>query len=98
MWPPQRDLLRLFLIGAALFNRCPPSGAEPVSPVQDAPSAPPARDKTHHNAAPAPPTRSVRTDIPLDAQARQTAEPVISFIQQKGTAWIKERSCLSCRW
>jgi hypothetical protein len=98
MWPPQRDLLRLFLIGAALFNRCPPSGAEPVSPVQDAPSAPPARDKTPHYAAPAPPTRSVRTDIPLDAQARQTAERVIPFIQQKGTAWIKERSCLSCHY
>jgi hypothetical protein len=56
------------------------------------------RDKTPDYATTAPPTRSVRTDIPLDAQARQTAERVIPFIQQNGTAWIKERSCLSCHY
>jgi hypothetical protein len=98
MWQRRRDLWRLFLVGAALFNRCPPSGAKPVSPVQDAPSAQPAQDKTPGYAAPAPPTRSGRTDIPLEAQARQSAERVIPFIQQNGTAWINERSCLSCHY
>lgn len=98
MWPPRRDLLQLFLIGSAMFHGWPPSSAEPVSPFQDAPSAQPARDKTPDYAAAAPSTRAVRTDIPLDAQARQAAERAIPFIQQKGTAWIKERNCLSCHY
>jgi hypothetical protein len=98
MWQPGRDLLRLFLISAALLTSCPPSWAKPVSPVQDAPSSQPARDKAPDYAAPAPPARSVRTDIPLDAQARQTAERAIPFIQQNGMAWIKERRCLSCHY
>ena len=98
MWPPRRDLLRLFLIGAAPFNRCPPSGAEPVSPVQDAPSAQPARDKTPDYAAPAA-AETVRPDrhptgcpSPPDRRAR------IPYIEKNGTAWIKERNCLACHY
>ena len=43
-------------------------------------------------------SRSIRTDIPLDVQARQTAERAIPYIEKNGTAWIKERNCLACHY
>jgi regulation of enolase protein 1 (concanavalin A-like superfamily) len=42
--------------------------------------------------------RPIRTDVPLAVQARQTAERAIPYIEKDGTAWIKERNCLSCHY
>ena len=36
--------------------------------------------------------------IPLAVQARQTAERAIPYIEKDGTAWIKDRKCLSCHY
>lgn len=47
---------------------------------------------------PTPAKRSIRTDIPLDVQARQAVERTIPYIEKNGTAWIKERKCLSCHY
>jgi regulation of enolase protein 1 (concanavalin A-like superfamily) len=48
--------------------------------------------------ASAPASRSVRTDIPLEVQARQAAERAIPFIEESGTGWITERNCLACHY
>ena len=42
--------------------------------------------------------RSIRTDIPLAVQARQTADRAIPYIEKDGTTWIKDRKCLSCHY
>ncbi len=42
--------------------------------------------------------RSVRSDIPLAAQARQSAERAIPYIEKDGAAWIKDRKCLTCHY
>jgi squalene-hopene/tetraprenyl-beta-curcumene cyclase len=47
---------------------------------------------------PAEAKRPIRTDIALEMQARQAAERAIPYIEKNGTAWIKERNCLSCHF
>lgn len=42
--------------------------------------------------------RPIRTDIPLAVQARQTAERALPYIEKEGTAWLKDRKCLSCHY
>jgi squalene-hopene/tetraprenyl-beta-curcumene cyclase len=46
----------------------------------------------------APAKRAIRTDVPLEVQARETAERAIPFVEKKGTAWIKDRKCLACHY
>jgi hypothetical protein len=40
--------------------------------------------------------RTIRTDVPLAVQARQTADRSIPYIEKEGTTWITNRKCLSC--
>ncbi|MDB5337648.1 MAG: 2,3-oxidosqualene cyclase [Planctomycetaceae bacterium] len=42
--------------------------------------------------------RPIRTDIALAVQARQAADRAIPYIEKDGTAWIKDRKCLSCHY
>jgi len=82
----RQSLLRSLIAGAALVGCCAPALAQETPRLyQKSPPAASAR-------------RSVPTDIPLDAQARLTAERAIPFIEKSGTAWIKERNCLACHY
>jgi hypothetical protein len=82
----RKPLLRLLIAGAALVGWCAPALAQKTPRLQEkSPQAVSSR-------------RSVRTDIPLDAQARQTAERAIPYIEKYGTAWIKERNCMACHY
>jgi hypothetical protein len=82
----RESLVRSLIAGAALVGCCAPAPAqETPQSYEKSPPAAPAR-------------RTVRTDIPLDAQARQTAERAIPYIEKNGTAWINERNCLACHY
>jgi Squalene-hopene cyclase C-terminal domain len=82
----QKSLLRLLIAGAAIVGCCAPALAQKTPRLYEK-SAPSSSSR-----------RSVRTDIPLDAQARQTAERTIPFIEKYGTAWINERNCMACHY
>ena len=82
----RQTLRRLLIASAALVGCCAPALAQ-ETPLSSEKRPLPASAK-----------RSVRTDIPLDVQARQTAECAIPFIEKYGTAWIKERNCMSCHY
>jgi hypothetical protein len=82
----RQSLLRLLIAGAPLVGCCAPALAQETPRLQEkSPAAASAR-------------RSVWTDIPLDGQARQTAERAIPYIEKYGTAWIKERNCMACHY
>ena len=81
-----QSLLRLLISGAALVGCGAPALAQETPRLQE------------KGAASVSARRSVRADIPLDAQARQTAERTIPYIEKYGTAWIKERNCLACHY
>jgi hypothetical protein len=82
----RQSLLRLFIAGTALVGCCAPALAQETPRLQEkSPAAASGR-------------RSVRTDIPLDGQARQTAERAIPYIEKYGTAWINERNCMACHY
>ena len=86
------SLLRLVLVGAALFLSGLPAAAEEKPPAKYAtPAGPPP-------ATPDSVKRTVRTDIPLAVQARQSAERAIPYIEEDGTAWIENRKCLACHY
>src|SRR5580658_4553909 len=81
----RQSLLRLLIAGAALVGCSAPALAQKTP-------------RLYEKSPPSSARRSVRTDIPLDAQARQTAERAIPYIEKYGTAWIKERNCLACHY
>jgi squalene-hopene/tetraprenyl-beta-curcumene cyclase len=70
----------------------------PSSDVAGQTAPNPSAVKAEKPPVPTPAKRSIRSDIPLEVQARETAERAIPFIEQKGTAWIKDRKCLSCHY
>jgi hypothetical protein len=82
----RKSLLRLLIAGAAAVGCYAPALAQETPRLQE--KGPPAESAR----------RSVRTDIPLDAQARQTAERAIPYIEKYGTAWINERNCMACHY
>ena len=61
-------------------------------------SQPPAKDAVPAGPPPEQTNRLIRTDIPLAVQARETADRAIPYIEKEGTAWIKDRKCLSCHY
>src|SRR5580704_12678011 len=82
----RKSLLQLLIAGAALVGWCAPTLAQDTPRLHEkSPASSAAR-------------QSVRTDIPLDAQARQTAERAIPYIEKNGTAWINERNCMACHY
>jgi hypothetical protein len=81
----RKTLLRLLIAGAAIVGWCAPALAQKTP-------------RTYEKTSPSSSRRSVRTDIPLEAQARQTAERAIPFIEKHGTAWINERNCMACHY
>jgi len=83
----RRSLLRLLLAATALLSWCLPAEAQPKPLIQET-----------YSVLPTPAKRPIRGDIPLDVQARQAAERAIPYIEKYGTAWIKERNCLSCHY
>jgi squalene-hopene/tetraprenyl-beta-curcumene cyclase len=62
------------------------------------PNQPPAKEARAPTPTSTPARRPIRTDIPLEVQARQTAARAIPYITTTGTAWISERKCLSCHY
>jgi hypothetical protein len=82
----RKPWLRLLIAGAAVIGYCAPALAQKTPRSQE--QSPPATSAR----------RSVRTDIPLDAQARQAAERAIPYIEKHGTAWINERKCTACHY
>jgi squalene-hopene/tetraprenyl-beta-curcumene cyclase len=91
---PQRSLVRSALVAVGLASGCLPAWAEEKPPYQE----------PHASGTPAPspgaaePKPSIRSDVPLELQAWQTAERAIPYIEESGTAWIKERKCLACHY
>jgi squalene-hopene/tetraprenyl-beta-curcumene cyclase len=83
----RRSLLRLLLAAAALLSCCLAAEAQPKPLIQET-----------FSVLPTPAKRPIRTDIPLEVQARQAAERAIPYIEKYGTAWINERNCLSCHF
>lgn len=47
---------------------------------------------------PVPSKRPIRADVPLAVQARLAAEQAIPYIEKEGTAWIKDRKCVTCHY
>lgn len=86
--------LRSVLAGTALIVSSLNARADekPAAKEIDPEAAPPAVT------VPVQTKRAIRTDIPLAVQARQTAERAIPYIEKDGTAWIKNRKCLSCHY
>jgi hypothetical protein len=82
----RQSLLRLLIAGAALVGFSAPALAQKTPQLYEK-SSPSSSSR-----------RSVRTDIPLGAQARQTAERAIPYIEKYGTAWINERNCMACHY
>src|SRR4051794_32534487 len=92
MLPRQRSQLRLVLAGAVLILSCLSAAAEEKPLATDGkPAGPPA-------ATPVPVKCPVRADVSLAVQARQSAERAIPYIEKEGTAWIKDRKCLTCHY
>ena len=88
----QRSQLRLVLVGAVLVLSSRSATAEEKPLAKDAkPAGPPA-------ATLVPVKDPVGVDVPLAVQARQSAERAIPYIEKEGTAWIKDRKCLTCHY
>ena len=90
------SLLRFVLVGAALIGGYRPAEAQSKAGVdgKEYPNQPSGKGAK----PPAPAKRTIRPDVPLEVQARETAERAIPFVEKKGTAWIKERKCLACHY
>jgi len=88
----RHTLLQWVLMGPVLMISCSLTSAD-EKPLDQKPgyAAPTAAPDVHVG-------KVVRTDIPLDVQARQAAERAIPYIEKEGTTWIKDRKCVTCHY
>ena len=88
--PKDADHRALFTRFRIVPNAAVASSPSPKNPKAASASSPPTAVELKK--------RSIKNDVALAVQAREAAERAIPYIEKDGTAWIKERKCISCHY